>query len=333
MGPVYEGEHVRTHSPCLVRVFDVRHRRDSHRVRSARRWLREAASAARLSHPNIAVVFDQGETPDGTYFVATESLGGRTLGEEIDAAGRLSAQRVVRIAQQVCLALSEAHAAGVVHRDLNPSNVLLLDGGDLEPLVKVLNFGLAIDTHELDASDESQLGPILGSPHYMAPEQVQGTLVDGRADIYALGAMMYAMIEGRPPFVRATDLATMMAQVSDPPPPMESGTGSALDTIVRTCLAKRPDDRYASVGELAAALGRLGSVSTTEGTPPRRSATVVRRSPKKSAFAIDPIVYVTLVIALGVLNGALLAKRLVGPIHPVGSPVVHHAESAPRSSR
>jgi len=157
--------------------------------------------------------------------------------------------------------------------------------------------------------------------------------VDGRADIYALGAMMYAMIEGRPPFVRATDLATMMAQVSDPPPPMESGTGSALDTIVRTCLAKRPDDRYASVGELAAALGRLGSVSTTEGTPPRRSATVVRRSPKKSAFAIDPIVYVTLVIALGVLNGALLAKRLVGPIHPVGSPVVHHAESAPRSSR
>jgi len=308
-------------------VFDVRHRRDSHRVRSARRWLREAASAARLSHPNIAAVFDQGETPDGTYFVATEGLGGRTLGEEIDAAGRLPAQRVVGIAQQICLALNEAHAAGVIHRDLNPSNVLLMEGVDLEPTVKVLNFGLAIDTHELDASEEAQLEPILGSPQYMAPEQVQGTLVDGRADIYALGAMMYAMIVGRPPFLRATDLATMMAQVSDPPPPLKSGAMSALDEIVMTCLAKRADDRYQSVADLSTALGRLevDSASTKEDAPPRRSATVVRRSARRAILRLDPIVYVTLVIVLGVLNVALLAKRFAGPVHPVGSPVVHRA--------
>jgi serine/threonine-protein kinase len=323
MGPVYEGEHVRTRSPCLVKVFDVRHRRDSHRVRSARRWLREAASASRLSHPNIAVVFDQGETPDGTYFVATERLGGRTLEQEIEEVGRIQAQRVVRIAQQVCLALNEAHAAGIVHRDLNPSNVLLTGDGDSDPVVKVLNFGLAIDTHELDASDESQLGPILGSPAYMAPEQVQGTLVDGRADIYALGAMMYAMIEGQPPFVRATGLATMMAQVSDPPPPMQSSISDALERIVMTCLAKRPDDRYPTVTDLAGALVRLGTAPTKHSLAPVRSATVVRRSARPSILRMDPVVYLVLVIVLGVLNVALLAKRFAGPVRPVGSPIAH----------
>ena len=321
MGPVYEGEHLRTHSPCLVKVFDVRHRRDSHRVRSARRWLREAASAARLSHPNIAIVFDQGETPDGTYFVATERLGGRTLAEELESVGRLPAASVVRIAEQVCEALREAHGAGVVHRDLNPSNVLLIDSGDTEPVVKVLNFGLAIDTHELEASDESQLGPILGSPAFMAPEQVQGTVIDGRTDIYALGVMMYAMIEGQPPFVRATDLATMMAQVSDPPPPMKSSVENSLHRIVMTCLAKRPDERYSTVGDLADALSSLGADWARQSMTPLRSATVVRRSARPSILRLDPIVYLTLVIVLGVLNIALLVKRFAGPVHPVGSPV------------
>ncbi len=324
MGPVYEGETVRTHSPCLVKVFDVRHRRDSHRVRSARRWLREAASVARLSHPNIAVVFDQGETPDGTYFVATERLGGRTLAEEIEAAGKLPAQRAVRIALEVCMALGEAHAVGIVHGILNPSNVLLVDAIGPEPAVKVLNFGLAIDTHELDATDESQLGPILGSPSYMAPEQVQGTPVDGRADIYALGAMMYAMIEGHPPFVRATELATMI-KVADPPSRMESAVMGSLDRIVMTCLAKRPDDRYATVRALADALSQVGSGAPNPVKAPLYSATVARHSPRGSILRIDPIVYVTLVIVLGVLNVALLAKRFAGPVHPVGSPIVHQA--------
>jgi len=323
MGPIFEGEHIRTRSPCLIKVFDVRHKRDSHRMRSAQRWLREAASAARLSHPNIAGVVDHGETPDGTCFVASEQVEGTTLSEAIEANGSLPSHIVVGISKQICMALGEAHAVGVVHRDLNPANVLLAGRMDSEQTVKVVNFGLAIDTHEFDGGDDPQLGPILGSPHYMAPEQVKGASIDGRADIYALGAMMYAMLEGVPPFDRATDLATMMAQVSDFPAPIRATVPRSLARIVMRCLSKRPEQRYASAGDLLAELQCLRIKGDDQGRISRVNSIIKRCSISSSIPWLDPRIYVTIVLVLIVLNIALLAKRWSAPIQPVGSPVIH----------
>jgi serine/threonine-protein kinase len=167
----------------------------------------------------------------------------------------------------VSRALREAHTLGVVHRDMKPGNVFLVKQDDDEDFVKVLDFGLVKETSQNESQDHTQIGQIMGSPRYMAPEQVQGKTVDGRTDIYSLGAMLYAMLAGRPPFDKATELATMMAQVSDPPPPIASVAPDVvlppgLEAVVMKCLAKKPDDRFSSMEELITALRlRPGAVT------------------------------------------------------------------------
>ena len=147
----------------------------------------------------------------------------------------------------------------MVHRDVKPGNVFLVPGDDGDDLVKVLDFGLLKDNRGAEGHDLPQGDLVMGSPRYMAPEQVQGKDVDARTDVYSLGATLYAMLAGRPPFERRTELATMLAQVSDEPPPLrEAAPGVALPgglgAIVMKCLAKSPDARWASMSELASAL-------------------------------------------------------------------------------
>jgi serine/threonine-protein kinase len=143
---------------------------------------------------------------------------------------------------------------------MKPGNVFLMKRDDDDDFAKVLDFGLVKETTPSEtAGDQTQVGQIMGSPRYMAPEQVQGKAVDGRTDVYSVGTMLYAMLAGRPPFDKATDLATMMAQVSDPPPPIQSVAPDAvllpgLEAVVMKCLAKNPDERFASMEELIAAI-------------------------------------------------------------------------------
>ena len=211
MSIVYYGEQVRMKRPCAIKVLSPR--RGVDHADFARRFQLEASVAARLTHPNTVTIFDYGETDDGTCFIAMEYLQGRSLAEEVKRVGALSPDRAIHIGRQVCRALREAHALGVVHRDLKPGNVLLVRQDDDDDFVKVLDFGLVKDIRRPggEVDDRMEIGQLVGSPRYMAPEQVRGRPVDARADVYALGATIYTMLTGRPPFDRRTELATMMA--------------------------------------------------------------------------------------------------------------------------
>jgi serine/threonine-protein kinase len=268
MGKVYYGEQVGMKRPCAIKILDPRLAGGGDVEEFARRFLLEASTAAKLTHPNVVTIFDYGEMSGGMCFIAMEYLQGRSLSDELKKNGRLAPERAIHIAKQVSRALREAHTLGVVHRDMKPGNVFLVEKDDDEDFVKVLDFGLVKETSPTEAQDHTQVGQIMGSPRYMAPEQVQGKAVDARTDIYSLGAMLFAMLAGKPPFDKNTDLSTMMAQVSDPPPPIASVAPDAqlppgLEAVVMKCLAKNPDERFASMEELITALKlRPGVMST-----------------------------------------------------------------------
>ena len=198
MGKVYLGEQTRMKRPCAVKVLDPRFTTGVDAADFARRFLLEASIAVEADHPHVVTIFDYGETPDGC-FIAMEHLVGRSLSEELRKRGRLAPERAIHIAKQVARALREAHALGVVHRDVKPGNIFLLKQDDDDDFVKVLDFGLVHDSKAGDGHASSDT--IMGSPRYMAPEQVQGKEVDARTDIYSLGAVLYAMLT-RPPAVR-----------------------------------------------------------------------------------------------------------------------------------
>ncbi len=259
MGKVYYGQQVRMNRPCAIKILDPRLGGGGDVAEFTRRFLLEASIAAKLTHPNVVTIFDYGETADGRCFIAMEYLDGRSLSQELKNVGRLSADRAIHITRQVARALREAHALGVVHRDMKPGNVYLLKRDDDDDVVKVLDFGLVKDNAAVEAQDHTQFGQIMGSPRYMAPEQVQGKHVDGRTDVYSVGAMLYAMLAGKPPFDRSSDMAILMAQVSEAPPPIASVAPEVvlprgLEAVVMKCLAKDPDQRFASMEELVEAL-------------------------------------------------------------------------------
>jgi serine/threonine protein kinase len=221
------------------------------------RFQREARAVARLSHPGVVAVLAVGDAPDGRPYMAMELVAGTTL-ERLVEDGPLPAARAIDIARQVAAALAQTHAAGVVHRDLKPANVMLVrrpDGSDRAILV---DFGIA-----RTFDDEPRLtagGIALGTPHYMAPEQVLGEAVDGRTDVYALGVVLYRMLTGVVPFDGA-GMQVMMAhlhRVPDAPHRLRPDLDPALEAIVLGCMAKRRDDRFQSADDVRHALDRLG---------------------------------------------------------------------------
>ena len=232
------------------------------------RFLREARAVSRLRHPNIAAVHDFGETDDGQPFIVMELVSGQTLGDLLAGPG-ISVGRAVEIASEVAEALSEAHRQGVVHRDVKPSNVVVDERGR----VKVLDFGLAKQLHEdfvgaagsdaqtlLSARTRSDV--VIGTPLYLSPEQARGAAVDGRSDLFALGALLYECVAGRPAF-SGSNVIEIGAQVLhfDPPPPSRFNprVPPELDRLVLKALAKRPEDRFQTAEEFATELGRVRS--------------------------------------------------------------------------
>jgi len=228
-----------------------------------RRFFLEAATAARLKHPNTITIFDYGTDEVGgqrIYFIAMELVEGRTLSRAMKHEP-FTALRAVNVALEVCRSLREAHKAGVVHRDLKPGNIMLVAHGDDEPdrdFVKVLDFGLAkpfFDAGGASDPDLTRAGTFLGSPRYVAPEQIEGKKVDPRADIYSLGCVLYRMLTGRVPFDGEAPLEVMLKHLQEPVPPMEKdGVPPALERLVVECLAKNPDERPASMEDLIARL-------------------------------------------------------------------------------
>ncbi|MBV8856163.1 MAG: tetratricopeptide repeat protein [Acidobacteria bacterium] len=244
------------------------------------RFLREARAVSKLRHENIAAVHDYGETEEGQPFIVMELVSGQTLGEMLAGPG-ISVARAVEVTCEVARALSEAHRLGVVHRDVKPSNVVIDDAGT----VKVLDFGLAKQLHEeaaggnggteaqtlLTARTRSDV--VIGTPLYLSPEQARGAKVDGRSDLFALGALLYECLTGRPAFSGA-NVIEIGAQVLhfDPPPPskLNPRVPSELDRLTLKALAKKPEDRFQTADEFAAELTRVRSRLPASDTVPTR---------------------------------------------------------------
>lgn len=213
----------------------------------AERFHEEAILMAGLSHHNIATLFDYG-TYEGIAYLVMEFVEGQSLSAELREAGVLPVERVRAVVAQMALALAAAHEAGVVHRDVKPSNVLIGPDG----IVKLTDFGIARAT---DAAGLTRTGETLGTPFYLSPERALGRSATPASDIYALGVVAHELLTGRRPFDRDTPIATALAHVTDPPPTLPAALPDDLIRIIGRCLAKEPADRPASAQEVAYALG------------------------------------------------------------------------------
>ena len=220
------------------------------------RFLREAALAGRLHHANLVTVHDYG-TDRGLSYVVMELLEGRTLHQRLREEGAMGAQEAARIAAAVARGLRHAHHHGLVHRDVKPNNIMLVRDEDGTEHPKLVDFGLVKSTTETDMM-VTDAHKFMGTPAFMAPEQAERTDIDGRADQYALGCVLYRMLTGKVPFDAKTPLGMAESHKSDPIPRMaeraEVAVPPALEAIVRQAMAKRPEDRFEDCGHLADAL-------------------------------------------------------------------------------
>lgn len=255
MGEVYLAEHSLLKRPCALKLIKPEAGTDP---LALARFEREVQSSARLAHHNTIEIYDYGHTDDGTFYYVMEYLQGMSLADLVKQYGPLSAGRVIYLFRQVCAGLAEAHGLGLVHRDLKPANVFVAILGGETDVAKVLDFGLVKVTHDPEAATLTADMTVSGTPHYMAPEQaVADKSLDARADVYALGAMMYFALTGQPPFQGESAFAVMIAHSRDPvvpPSQVVTGVPQDLEAVVLRCLAKSPHDRYVNVRALVEAL-------------------------------------------------------------------------------
>jgi serine/threonine-protein kinase len=275
MGVVFTAEDIHLRRRVAIKFLDQER---NTRVSRAR-FLREARAASVLSHPDIAAVYDYGETDDGRPFIVMELLRGQNLSDVLEQAG-LTLDRSVSVVGRVLEALAEAHRHGIVHRDVKPSNIHLGERGE----VKVLDFGLAKSLNDEspagqdaaagDLPTRTLAGAVLGTPLYVSPEQATGAPVDQRGDLFAVGAVLYECLTGRPAFA-APSVVEIFARVISPeplPPPSRYNPSvpPALDRVTLKALAKRTADRYQSAEEFLEELRRVRVPDA--GTPPRQRA-------------------------------------------------------------
>jgi eukaryotic-like serine/threonine-protein kinase len=235
-----------------LKVMSTRYKSDEEFVE---RFKREAQSAAALSHPNIVSIFDRGESKDGMYYIAMEYLPGGTLKDRILKRGALPAYTAAAVALQMAEALRAAHERDVIHRDIKPHNILVTGSGD----VKVTDFGIA---RAASSSTMTRTGHILGTAHYISPEQAMGEPVGPASDLYSLGVVLYEMLTGKLPFDADTPIGIAMKHVNGPvrpPQELNPSVPDGINAITLRLLAKNPDDRYGSDAELIDDLERFGA--------------------------------------------------------------------------
>jgi serine/threonine-protein kinase len=222
------------------------------------RFALEAKAAAKLRGEHVVRVHDVGTLQGHVPYIVMEYLEGRTVGAMLRERGPLPVELACELTIQACEALAEAHARGIVHRDVKPENLVVTLGPDETPLLRVVDFGVSKVALALDPGRTNPGGTVLGTPYYMSPEQLDGVLdVDGRTDIWSLGAVLFEMLAGRKAFAGHT-FASLASEILTQPPrqlrKLRFDAPEELEAIVNRCLAKRPGDRFASVAELAAAL-------------------------------------------------------------------------------
>jgi len=260
MGEVYLAEHQLLKRPCAIKLIRAGKADDP---KSLARFEREVQAIAALSHWNTVEIFDYGRTDAGTFYYVMEYLPGLSVSDLVERFGPLPPERALYLLEQACDALREAHAAGLVHRDVKPGNIFAARRGGLDDVAKLLDFGLVKTNGGSDSLHLTQDGTITGSPLYMAPEQATGDgEPDARSDIYSLGCVAYYMLTGHAPFEGDQPLKVLMAHASrpvTPPRELRPELPTDVEEVVLRCLEKQPSRRYADTMGLAEALRQCES--------------------------------------------------------------------------
>jgi serine/threonine-protein kinase len=259
MGAVYKVEHVRMGKVCALKLLRPEIATDK-KLKS--RFHQEARVVSRLTSPNTIQVFDFGELEDGSLYLAMEYLSGRDLSWMLRAGGPLPEEKLLTIGIQVLSSLAEAHEQGVIHRDIKPANVMLVKRRERDDLVKVLDFGIAKLNEGEGRKHITGAADFIGTPSYMSPEQAKGEALDARSDLYSVGAMLFELATGKPPFEAATAMGIITRHLSEPPPRFQQVApdkvlSPTLENIVRKALAKDRKDRFRNADEMRQALEKL----------------------------------------------------------------------------
>ena len=279
MGAIYAARRIHIGDTVAVKVLRPEVVHDS---QSRERFQREARAAAKLHHPNAVVIHDFGQDTDGTTYIVMELLEGRSLRQVLSEEHSIDPRRAVGIVKQACAAIEAAHRLGIIHRDIKPDNIILLDSHDGIPHVKILDFGIA---KLLDRTDEeretdptlTQVGTVIGTPNYMSPEQCQGESLDARSDVYSLGIVLYEMLTGVQPFTAKNSTGIVIKHVTEKPRPLialKPEVSASVERVVLKALEKKPEARQQSAMDLA----REFEAAVNQPTPPKSFAPVAFES-------------------------------------------------------
>lgn len=322
MGSVYQVQHLHLRTEYALKCLNKQQQNDA----SWRRFENEARASNKLDHPNLIKVHDSGLLPDGQPYFVMDLVNGVTLADEIRKTGRLPVQMVLKLFIQVGFALSYAHERGVIHRDIKPTNIMLVNNkdGTLSNSVKVVDFGIAKLTgqDEFNQQTLTRTGEIFGSPLYMSPEQCMGVSVDHRSDLYSLGCVMYEALTGAPPVVGDNALSTMMKHQSERPLSLKQASlglefADQLELLVQKLLEKDPKNRYSNASLLTADLVALEQNLHT-GTSMVLNMEHDKKKPglseSRGLFSNPKSIAISLIVilsayGLGIATGSAITKR------------------------
>jgi serine/threonine-protein kinase len=311
MADVYLAEDQELGRRVAIKILNSRHGNDDQFIE---RFRREAKNAAALNHPNIVSIYDRGEAED-TYYIAMEYLDGRTLKELIVGRGAAPVNVAIEYARQILSALRFAHRHGIVHRDIKPHNVLV----DGEGRVKVTDFGIA----RAGTSQMTETGSIVGTAHYLSPEQARGGEVDPRSDLYSLGVVLYELLTGKTPFDGETPVEIAMKHLSNTPKPpskLRPDVPPELDMVVLRALAKNPDDRYQSADEMEADLERVARGARVAAATVDTATQVLRR-PATAVAAAEMATAATMIAPAAAAPPAVVEEEEVFESGDEGRPI------------